>query len=71
MHFIILQAEKVVEQLVTYVSSHDVVGLKDYWSFLDKRLFRRLEHQYMGAVRKLEVNHTVIILIVITIITLL
>ena len=38
------QADRVLDQLHSYVNTYDIVGLKEYWSFLDSRIFSRLEH---------------------------
>lgn len=33
-----------------------MLSLKDYWVYLNRRLFARLEQRYMTSVRKLEVG---------------
>ena len=33
-----------MDQLHGYINTYDIVGLKDYWAFLDTRIFSRLEH---------------------------
>ncbi|XP_060564424.1 WD repeat-containing protein 91-like [Ruditapes philippinarum] len=50
------RVDKIVEQLQNYVSSYDLPNLRDYWNFLNSRLFARLEQRYMSSVRKLEVG---------------
>ncbi|ESO82720.1 hypothetical protein LOTGIDRAFT_177643 [Lottia gigantea] len=51
-----LRADKIVEQIQYYIVNNDLLGLRDYWTFLNSRLFLRLEQQYMSSVRRLEVN---------------
>lgn len=51
-----LQADRIVEQLQSYVTSYDLSSLYDYWAYLNHRLFSRLEQRYMSSVRKLEVG---------------
>jgi len=50
------QVDKIVDQLQTYVTSYDLANLRDYWNFLNSRLFSRLEQRFMTSVRKLEVG---------------
>ncbi len=38
------KADRVLDQLLSYVSNYDIVGLREYWNFLDSRIFCRLEH---------------------------
>ena len=45
-----------VEQLQQYITSYDLVNLREYWNFLNSRLFCRLEQRFMTSVRKLEVG---------------
>ena len=42
-----------MEQIHFYMSSFDIVGLHDYWTFLDQHLFSHLELMYASCVRKL------------------
>ncbi|KAK6186094.1 hypothetical protein SNE40_008198 [Patella caerulea] len=51
-----LRADKIVEQVQYYITNSDLHGLREYWSFLNQRLFQRLEQQFMSSVRKLEVG---------------
>ncbi|KAL8579039.1 hypothetical protein ACOMHN_035978 [Nucella lapillus] len=51
-----LRADKIVEQLITYVGSHDLQHLREYWAHLNQRFFSRLEQRYAPSVRKLEVS---------------
>ena len=50
----VLQVDKVVDQLCSYIASYDLSSLRDAWSHLDQRVFSRLEHQFIPTVRKLE-----------------
>lgn len=51
-----MQADKIVEQLMAYVGSHDLQHLREYWAHLNQRFFSRLEQRYAASVRKLEVS---------------
>ncbi|KAJ8317213.1 hypothetical protein KUTeg_005117 [Tegillarca granosa] len=51
-----LRADRIIEQLQSYVTSYDLSSLYDYWTYLNHRLFSRLEQRYMSSVRKLEVG---------------
>ena len=51
-----MQADKIVEQLMAYVGSHDLQHLREYWAHLNHRFFSRLEQRYAASVRKLEVS---------------
>lgn len=46
--------DRVVEHLSSCIESLDLVGLRDIWSHLDNRIFRRLEQSFIPTVRKLE-----------------
>lgn len=43
-----------MDQLCAYITSYDLVSLRDAWAHLDQRVFSRLEHQFTPAIRKLE-----------------
>lgn len=43
-----------MEQIWTLISGYDLQGLRDYWKYLNHRLFSRLEQRYNSSVRKLE-----------------
>ena len=45
-----------MELFHSYIANYDLVNLRDYWAFLDRRLFSRLEQVYSISVRRLEVN---------------
>ena len=38
-----LQADKILEQLQAFIHAYDLNGLRDYWAYLDSRIFCRLE----------------------------
>ena len=42
--------------LHTHINNHDLAGLREYWEFLDQRLFSRLEQSYTPSIRKLETS---------------
>ena len=43
-----------MEQIWTLLSGYDLPGLREYWKYLNQRLFSRLEQRYASSVRKLE-----------------
>lgn len=49
-----LRSDKVVEQILSLISTHDLQGLRDLWQHLNSRLFRRLDPTQTGAVGRLE-----------------
>lgn len=51
-----LQVDKIIDQLQQFVQSFDLFGLKDYWLYLDRRLFSRLEDIYRTTVNKLRTS---------------
>uniref|UniRef100_H2SQU9 WD repeat-containing protein 91 n=1 Tax=Takifugu rubripes TaxID=31033 RepID=H2SQU9_TAKRU len=50
------RVDKIIDQLQQFVQSFDLFGLKDYWLYLDKRLFSRLEDIYRTTVNKLRTS---------------
>lgn len=48
--------DKIVEQLQQFVQSYDLAALRDYWGYLDRRLFSRLEDMYRPTVNKLKTS---------------
>uniref|UniRef100_A0A8C4X518 WD repeat-containing protein 91 n=1 Tax=Erpetoichthys calabaricus TaxID=27687 RepID=A0A8C4X518_ERPCA len=50
------RVDKIIEQLQHFVQSFDLIGLRDYWSYLDKRFFSRLEDVYRPTVNKLRTS---------------
>ena len=50
------QVDKMVDQLHSYILNYDLANLREYWNFLNTRLFSRLEQRYMSSIRKLEVG---------------
>ncbi|KAL8221763.1 UNVERIFIED_CONTAM: WD repeat-containing protein 91 [Gekko kuhli] len=50
------RVDKIVEQLQQYVQSYDLTALRDYWSYLERRLFSRLEDVYRPTVNKLKIS---------------
>lgn len=51
-----LQVDKIIDQLQQFVQSFDLFGLKEYWLYLDRRLFSRLEDVYRTTVNKLRTS---------------
>ncbi|CAM5084215.1 unnamed protein product [Eretmochelys imbricata] len=50
------RVDKIVEQLQQFVQSYDLAALRDYWNYLDRRLFSRLEDVYRPTVNKLKTS---------------
>ncbi|XP_060101254.1 WD repeat-containing protein 91 isoform X2 [Heteronotia binoei] len=50
------RVDKIVEQLQQYVQSYDLTALRDYWTYLERRLFSRLEDVYRPTVNKLKIS---------------
>lgn len=48
--------DKIIDQLQQFVQSFDLFGLKEYWVYLDRRLFCRLEDVYRSTVNKLRTS---------------
>lgn len=48
--------DKVIDQLLQFIHSFDLLGLKEYWIYLDRRLFSRLEDIYKSTVNKLRTS---------------
>ena len=52
----LFQAEKILQQILAYVSSYDLDSLRAYWNHLDSRIFSRFEQPQMVTVKKMEYN---------------
>ncbi|XP_028274183.1 WD repeat-containing protein 91 isoform X2 [Parambassis ranga] len=50
------RVDKIIDQLQLFVQSFDLCGLKEYWLYLDRRLFCRLEDVYRSTVNKLRTS---------------
>ncbi|XP_060695514.1 WD repeat-containing protein 91 isoform X1 [Hemiscyllium ocellatum] len=50
------RVDKIVEQLQHLVQGYDLSGLREYWGYLDRRLFSRLEDAYRHTVNKLKTS---------------
>lgn len=48
------RVDKIVEQLMQYISTYDLQALRELWVHLDQRMFSKLEHHFSPAIRKLE-----------------
>uniref|UniRef100_A0A8C9ZTS5 WD repeat-containing protein 91 n=1 Tax=Sander lucioperca TaxID=283035 RepID=A0A8C9ZTS5_SANLU len=51
-----LRVDKIIDQLQQFVLNFDLFGLKEYWLYLDRRLFCRLEDVYRSTVNKLRTS---------------
>ncbi|KAM9820454.1 WD repeat-containing protein 91 [Neosynchiropus ocellatus] len=50
------RVDKIIDQLLHFIQSFDLNGLKEYWLYLDRRLFSRLEDIYRSTVNKLRTS---------------
>ncbi|XP_053096123.1 WD repeat-containing protein 91 isoform X2 [Pangasianodon hypophthalmus] len=50
------RVDKIIDQLQHFIQNFDLAGLKEYWSYLDHRLFSRLEDVYRPTVNKLRTS---------------
>ncbi|KAJ8007389.1 hypothetical protein DPEC_G00117000 [Dallia pectoralis] len=50
------RVDKIIDQLQLFIQIFDLSGLKDYWCYLDRRLFCRLEDVYRPTVNKLRTS---------------
>ncbi|KAJ9585107.1 hypothetical protein L9F63_020547 [Diploptera punctata] len=48
------RVDKIVDQLTQHIYAYDLTSLRELWSHLDQRMFSKLEHNFIPAVRKLE-----------------
>ncbi|CAG0878625.1 unnamed protein product [Darwinula stevensoni] len=49
-----LRVDRIVDQIMTSINLYDLQSFKDTWSHLEMKLFSRLEHSSVPAVKKLE-----------------
>ncbi|XP_068608705.1 WD repeat-containing protein 91 [Brachionichthys hirsutus] len=50
------RVDKIIDQLQQFVQTFDLCGLKEYWLYLDRRLFSRLEDVCRATVNKLRTS---------------
>ncbi|XP_029453098.1 WD repeat-containing protein 91 [Rhinatrema bivittatum] len=50
------RVDKIVDQLQQFIQNYDLGSLRDYWGYLDRRLFSRLEDVYRPTVNKLKTS---------------
>jgi hypothetical protein len=48
------QVNKIVEQFITFVQYYDLQGIREYWSYLKRRFFSRLDSVHLYNAHKLE-----------------
>ncbi|RHZ88203.1 hypothetical protein Glove_25g53 [Diversispora epigaea] len=48
------QAEKIIDELYSFITKSDINGLLDYWKYLNQRYFSRLDARFLGCVKKFE-----------------
>lgn len=51
-----VQADKILEQLLGFISTFDLLGLKNYWDHLERRIFSHLEYTHAHNVNKLRIS---------------
>ena len=49
-----LQPARILKEIQTQIDNHDLSSLRDYWGYLHKQFFSRLERDHMEAIRKIE-----------------
>ncbi|KAI1904876.1 hypothetical protein AGOR_G00010180 [Albula goreensis] len=50
------RVDKIIDQLQQFIQSYDLSALKDYWGYLDRKLFCRLEDVYRPTINKLRTS---------------
>ncbi|XP_041609498.1 WD repeat-containing protein 91 isoform X3 [Vulpes lagopus] len=50
------RVDKIVDQLQQLMQMYDLAALRDYWSYLERRLFSRLEDIYRPTINKLKTS---------------
>ncbi|XP_063586753.1 WD repeat-containing protein 91-like isoform X2 [Penaeus indicus] len=50
------RVDRLVDQVVSHIQTFDLVGLRELWAHLDKRIFAHLPHTLLPCVRKLETS---------------
>ncbi|RUP43684.1 WD40-repeat-containing domain protein [Jimgerdemannia flammicorona] len=48
------QVDKIIEELLGYITASDIASLIDYWRYLDVRYFSRLDSRFQRTVKKFE-----------------
>uniref|UniRef100_A0A452SV62 WD repeat-containing protein 91 n=1 Tax=Ursus americanus TaxID=9643 RepID=A0A452SV62_URSAM len=51
-----MEVDKIVDQLQQLMQVYDLAALRDYWSYLERRLFSRLEDIYRPTINKLKTS---------------
>ncbi|KAJ8286672.1 hypothetical protein GJAV_G00041840 [Gymnothorax javanicus] len=50
------RVDKIIDQLQQFIQSYDLLPLRDYWGYLDRKLFSRLEDVYRPTINKLRTS---------------
>ncbi|MPC13277.1 WD repeat-containing protein 91 [Portunus trituberculatus] len=50
------RVDRLVDQIVSSIQTYDLLGLRELWAHLDRRIFARLPHTLLPCVRKLETS---------------
>ncbi|CAB3359932.1 Hypothetical predicted protein [Cloeon dipterum] len=48
------RADRIVDQIVIFINSYDLIALRDFWTNLDQKMFSKLDAHFTPAIRKLE-----------------
>ncbi|CAG8494074.1 9329_t:CDS:2 [Diversispora eburnea] len=46
------QAEKIIDELYSFITKSDINGLLDYWKYLNQRYFSRLDARFLGSIQQ-------------------
>lgn len=49
----LLQVDKIMDQIFQYITTYDIIGLRDYWNFLEMRIFSSVDTTLSEDVPKL------------------
>ncbi|KAK4288121.1 hypothetical protein Pmani_038837 [Petrolisthes manimaculis] len=50
------RVDRLVDQVLSSIQTYDLLGLRELWAHLDRRIFARLPHTLLPCVRKLETS---------------
>ncbi|XP_071546670.1 WD repeat-containing protein 91 isoform X2 [Panulirus ornatus] len=50
------RVDRLVDQVLSSIQTYDLIGLRELWAHLDRRIFARLPHTLLPCVRKLETS---------------
>ncbi|KAJ8025531.1 WD repeat-containing protein 91 [Holothuria leucospilota] len=50
------RADKIKDQILSYIQTHDLNGLRNLWKHLDRRIFSNLEYTHNANIRRIEIS---------------